>query len=56
MTPEERERMNWLCSEIQKEKDHDKFSKLVLELDELFEKKEQRLASNHLGLQKVVPE
>lgn len=53
MTPEERERMNWLCREIQKEKDHDTFSKLVRELDALFEKKEQRLASHHLGEQRV---
>ena len=54
MTPKERERMNWLCREIQKEKDHDTFSKLVCELDALFEQKEQRLASYHLGVQKVV--
>ena len=50
MTPEETERMNWLCKQIQEEKDHKTFSKLVQELDELFEQKEQRLASDNLNL------
>jgi hypothetical protein len=45
MTPEERERMMWLCKRIQEEKDLKTFNQLVLELDELFEKKEQRLDS-----------
>ncbi len=47
MTPEERERMNWLCKQIQEEKDHKTFSKLVQELDALFDKKEQRLDSDN---------
>ena len=43
MTPEERERMKSLCNRIQEEKDPKTFSQLVLELDALFEKKEQPL-------------
>lgn len=43
MTPEERERMNVLCERIAKEQDHDKFVKLVQELNDLLEHKEQRL-------------
>lgn len=43
MTPEERERMNALCNQIATEKDHDKFMKLVLELNDLLDRKERRL-------------
>ena len=43
MTPEEREKMKLLCNRIQEEKDPKTFSQLVLELDALFEKKEQSL-------------
>jgi hypothetical protein len=43
MTPEERERMHFLCDRIAKEKDHTEFSKLVQELNDLLESKEQRL-------------
>ena len=43
MTPEERERMNVLCERIAKEQDHDKFVKLVQELNDLLDHKEQRL-------------
>ncbi len=43
MTPEERERMNVLCERIAKEQDHDKFVKLVQELNDLLEHKGQRL-------------
>jgi hypothetical protein len=43
MTPEERERMHSLCERIAKEHDHDKFVKLVQELNDLLDHKEQRL-------------
>jgi hypothetical protein len=43
MTPDERERMNFLCEQIAKEQNHDRFSKLVQELNDLLESKEQRL-------------
>lgn len=42
MTPEERERMNVLCSEIQQEKDYDNFASQIHELSELISRKEQR--------------
>jgi hypothetical protein len=42
VTPEERERMNWLVLRIQQEKDHDVFSKLVDELNKPVEQKERR--------------
>jgi hypothetical protein len=43
MTPEERERMNFLCEQIAKEQNHQEFSKLVQELNNLLERKEHRL-------------
>jgi len=43
MTPDERERMNDLCEHIAKEQDHDRFVKLVQELNDLLDHKEQRL-------------
>jgi hypothetical protein len=43
MTPDERERMNILCERIAKEQDHTKFVKLVQELNDLLDHKEQRL-------------
>jgi hypothetical protein len=43
MSPEERERMYELCAQIEKEKDHHKFLLLINELNELLERKEQRL-------------
>lgn len=43
MSPEERERMNRLCEQIAKEQDHEKFVKLVQELNNLLENKEHRL-------------
>jgi hypothetical protein len=43
MTPEERERMQVLCEQIAKEKDHAKFASLVQELNNLLERKELRL-------------
>lgn len=43
MTPEERERMFYLCQRIAVEKDHKIFSELVAELNELLNRKDQRL-------------
>ena len=43
MTPEETERMNVLCRQIQVEKDQGKFNSLILELNQLLESKEKRL-------------
>lgn len=43
MTPEERERMHELCERIAKEQNHEKFVKLVQELNDLLDHKEQRL-------------
>ena len=43
MTPDEVERMKELCQQIATEKDHSKFSQLLLELNELLERKNTRL-------------
>jgi hypothetical protein len=43
MTPEERERLKILCDQITTEQDHEKFVKLVQELNDLLEHKDQRL-------------
>jgi hypothetical protein len=43
MTPEERDQMNRLCARIQTEKDPHLFDKYVRELNELLEKKSQRV-------------
>ena len=43
MTPDERERMYILCERIAKEQNHEKFVKLVQELNNLLEDKEHRL-------------
>jgi hypothetical protein len=42
MTPEEREQMNRLCTQIQDEKDHDRFMQLIKELNDLIDRKEHR--------------
>jgi hypothetical protein len=42
MTPDEREQMAILCQRIAVEKDHDTFTKLVEELNELLARKERR--------------
>lgn len=42
MTTMEYARMNWLCKQIQEEKDPKKFSKLVLELNDLLGKAAER--------------
>jgi hypothetical protein len=47
MTPEERERMNSLCTRIQEEKDPNKFDGLVRELNELLEAKHERIHPEH---------
>jgi len=43
MTPEERDRMHWLCKQSKWEQDPKVFSDLANELDELLVRKEQRL-------------
>lgn len=43
MTPDEREKMHILCQRIAVEKDHQKFTQLVDQLNELLEQKEARL-------------
>jgi hypothetical protein len=47
MTPDERERMNWLCLRIQDEKDPKTFDALVRELNELLEIKHERIHPEH---------
>lgn len=43
MTPEERERMNWLCIRIQEENNPATFDQLVRELNDLLEAKQERI-------------
>ena len=43
MTPDERERMQFLCKQIAKEEDPEKFTKLVQELNDLLEHRVKRL-------------
>ena len=43
MTPDEREQMLALCTKIAEEKDLDKFTQLIIQLNELFDRKERRL-------------
>jgi hypothetical protein len=43
MTPEEREDMYRLCKLIEKEQDPERFTALIKELNDLLERKEQRL-------------
>jgi len=45
MTPQESERLNKLCALIETEKDTTKFTELVRELEDLLDRKEQRLKS-----------
>jgi hypothetical protein len=45
MTPEEREWMNWLCKQIQVERDPKRFAKLIVELNELLGAREGRITS-----------
>lgn len=44
MTPEERERMNALCLQIQQEKNYQKFEELTRELTALVARKERRFS------------
>jgi hypothetical protein len=43
MTAEERQQLNSLCLRIQDEKDPDRFSQLVQQLNDLLQRKEHRL-------------
>jgi len=43
MKPKERERMNWLCKQIQDERDQNRFGQLIAELNELLAAKEEAL-------------
>jgi hypothetical protein len=47
MTPEEREKMNELCKQIQIEKNPQVFDQLVQELNELLEVKHERIHPEH---------
>jgi hypothetical protein len=47
MKPQERERMNWLCSRIADEKDPLIFDQLVEELNDLLEAKHERIHPEH---------
>ena len=47
MTPEERERMNELCRQIQTEKNPEIFDQLVRELNDLIEIKHERIHPEH---------
>ena len=44
MTPEELERMNWLCNRIQEENEPEQFDKLVAELNNHIEAKHEGIA------------
>jgi hypothetical protein len=46
MTPEERQRMYQLCALIETEKDRHRFLQLIEELNQLLERKEQRLGDD----------
>jgi hypothetical protein len=46
MTPEERERMNELCVQIQEEKNYDQFAVQLRELSDLLARKHQRRFTN----------
>ena len=43
MTPEEIQRLDHLCAQIKVEKDHEKFHALIREINELFQRKDERL-------------
>ena len=48
MTPDESERMKALCQQIEIEQHQNRFSQLIIELDELLERKNERLDHPHL--------
>jgi hypothetical protein len=43
MSPEERERVNKVCAQIQVEQDRQRFNELITELNTILERKGQRL-------------
>ena len=47
MTDEERQRMYQLCAMIEREKDRHRFLQLIEELNQLLERKEQRLGDDN---------
>ncbi|HEY1679900.1 MAG TPA: hypothetical protein VGG04_19440 [Candidatus Sulfotelmatobacter sp.] len=47
MTPEEREKMNALCEKIAVEKKPEQFDALVRELNDLLERKHERIQPEH---------
>jgi hypothetical protein len=47
MTPEERERMNELCVQIQEEKQYERFAAQLRELSDLLARKQQRRFNHH---------
>lgn len=47
MTPEERERMNELCVQLQEEKNYDQFANQLRELSDLLVRKQQRRFNDH---------
>jgi hypothetical protein len=47
MTPEERERFEWLCKQVETEKDPKKFDQYVRELNDLLEAKHERIHPEH---------
>jgi hypothetical protein len=46
MTPEERTQLDWLCNEIKDERNHERFLRLIRELNDLLQGKEHRLKAN----------
>jgi len=56
MTPEERDRMHALCARIEVEKDHEEFTRLVQELNDLLEGKDRRLNTAFSGTASSKPE
>jgi hypothetical protein len=58
MTPDERERLNALCTQIQVEKEYERYQSLVRELYELVARKERRFPAHEAGARrpwKTVP-
>jgi hypothetical protein len=47
VTPEELERMNWLCNRIQEENEPEVFDKLVAELNNHIEAKHERINAEY---------
>lgn len=49
MTPDEREEMDRLCARIAVEKDHDEFTRLVKQLQQLLDRKDRRFETPKSG-------